>query len=688
MVHRDGLRSAMAWLVMLQVGVVATTTSSQEMVGVNVTPHHQSTALRWRRPPSPELAARIELFLLNRSDAVQTLERTQSVRFDGQLPDELIADGNLAWFDTPNSWLEDRVELAPQSLTVFSLNGKSDAWGLGSEHALQLGDTASPVRFRIDPPESWLSSVTFLRNDPLDVEAGVPSFAPNRIVVHLVNASETPLQLEGLRLWLPKEGQSHHVLYPSRFLDELDCFPGSGLIEGGGRGGFRADVGPLPLRYAAVEVKTRCDGVEQSLWGFLRIKRETFDISGGWIAGDVGGRNALTLEPYLKTLKRMHINTGQIEEVAGYTDHPDLYRRYPIKRFNRMRDLSRYDRDELLPQIHAVEFLGEPQYGGGRPIPPQEVWQELAPYQASRLPTTVTLSEERTWRYYAGLSDYPHYDAYRVIAPAADAWRSYDRWNGESIRWGAPLETIGDMTRSLRELNRPRPIAYWSQGAHDGWGGLFSPRRGSPTPDELRSQAWQGLANRVTSLYWFNLSLQSLVKYRDLIEPITRVNREIRMLAPILLSGDAFEYRRIERDGHPDWDLNSIASPDAMLLVAHDLHYHPDPEANEFVFSQRAATLTFKIPVWLAATESDEPLDVFRVDADGTHRVSCRVEDDTVEIRDQIKVVGIYVLARGAALRTELNQVHAELLRQERDVAFDPAQRDEDYQQLKSFLSN
>jgi hypothetical protein len=138
---------------------------------------------------------------------------------------------------------------------------------------------------------------------------------------------------------------------------------------------------------------------------------------------------------------------------------------------NRLQPFSPYDTDDVLPRVHAVEFLGEPQYGGGRPVPPQPVWKELAPYAATRLPTSVTHSEERVWRFYAGLSDYPHYDASRVTAPAPDAWSRYDRWSGESIRWGAPLETIGEMTRSLRELNRPRPIAYWSQGAHHGWGG-------------------------------------------------------------------------------------------------------------------------------------------------------------------------------------------------------------------------
>ena len=108
---------------------------------------------------------------------------------------------------------------------------------------------------------------------------------------------------------------------------------------------------------------------------------------------------------------------------------------------------------------------------------------------------------------------------------------------------GAPLETIGDMTRSLRDLNRPRPIAYWSQGAHAGWCCYGGRGRTSPTPDELRAQAYHALASRITSLYWFNLSLKSLVKFPDLIEPITRVNREIRLMEDLLLEGDAFEYR-------------------------------------------------------------------------------------------------------------------------------------------------
>ena len=64
-------------------------------------------------------------------------------------------------------------------------------------------------------------------------------------------------------------------------------------------------------------------------------------------------------------------------------------------------------------RIHAVEFLGNRRYGGGKPVSPG-CWNALAPYAATRLPTSITHSEERVWRFYAGISD-----ATRITTPAA-----------------------------------------------------------------------------------------------------------------------------------------------------------------------------------------------------------------------------------------------------------------------------
>ena len=658
---------------------LVSSTMSQEIVGTHVTPHQFSGEMRWRRPPNPELSAKTELFVKNTTSSDLVLTAKQPSTFDGKSPKQLLSDSEWAWHATRASWGEELVTLPPESLTVFSINGKSAAWGVGTKHRMQLSpDASSAMDFAIERPVRWLSAVTFLAtSNEADESRAV---YPNKIVVHVANDDDKPIQILSMKLWLPKPGSSQHVFHAVREFNELGCYPSDGVIDAKNKGGFSVTCEPLPLTYTVVEVQVKTeDGQQMSLWSHLRIKREVFDISGGWVSSKIDGRSSLTFDDYLAILKRMHINTGQIQEVGGFTDNPDQYQKLPLKRFNRLLPLERYDTELMLPTIHAVEFLGEPQYGGGRPVTPQEIWEKLAPYQKSRLPTSLTLSEERSWRYYAGLSDYPHYDAYRVTAPAADSWRAYDRWDGERIGWGAPLETIGTMTRSLRELSRPRPIAYWSQGAHDGWKGRRNPRRTSPTPDELRSQAWHGLANRITSLYWYNLSLESIVAFPDLIEPITKVNREVRMLNEILLNGDAFEYRRVDSG----WDLSSIASENNMLMVANDLRYRADRAKREFVFDTRDAKLSFKLPEWLA-----KPVDVFRVDATGTHDVTHSVANGSVEIEDRVHVTGIYVATSENTLRNQIDHRHASLVVLEESTSFDPANQPDDLARLRKHVAN
>lgn len=652
---------------------------AQEVAGVTVTPHRISSQMRYRRPATPELGARVELVLRNSTDAPLEIRRADPWTFDGRTPAQLLESQDWSWHEAPEVWQEDTVQLPPQTLTVVHFNGRSDAWAAGTTHTVQPGAAAKPVEFPLARPAVWLQDVTFLAVDDSG-RLKPSSVTANQIVVHLRReaAATTPCRIAALRLWLPVDGGSQRVFQLSRTLSaaELRLFPQSGELQSSG--GFIAACGELPRKNCLVEVQlAESAGGLQSLWASLKIRPESFDISGGWIQGDINGRSALTIDEYRRTLARMHINAGMIEEVSGFTDNPELYQRTPFKRFNRLGDLARYDRDELLPTIHAVEFIGEPQYGGGRPVPPQEVHKLLAPYRDSRLHTSVTLSEERTWRYYAGLSDHPHYDAYRVIAPAADAWTQYDRWGGKSIRWGAPLETIGDMTRSLRELNRPRAVAYWSQGAHDGWGGFFSPRRGSPTADELRAQAWQALAARITSLYWFNLSLKSLLKYPDLITPITRVNREIRLLDELLLRSTAFHYEAVPAGERPDWEISVLAASDAALLVVNDVGYTIDDKTNTFSFQRRKGTWNFPRPPWLSQQAA-----IFRVDADGTHDVTANVGEQ-LQISDEVLVTGIYVVSDNPGLRQQLQDKLQQLLAHEAALKIDPGNQESDLQLLR-----
>ena len=652
--------------------------------GVHVVPHVQSTEMQYRRKADFSLGARVEVFVRNASRETLLIPASADIRLRDRSPAELLESDAWAWHDFPSAWGGDPLRLPPGAMTVWSWNGKRADWGAGTQAELTvaLPDQGEPGRWTVPiaAPAAWLSAVTFL--------GSATNVRPDTLIFHGVNRTAGPLRLDACRLWLPETNSTWRALLPGPWLtDRFDRFPADGVIAPNDRGGAVVATGPLPLTYAVVEVRLLdAAGGAVTLRAHQRIKREVFDISGGWVHDTGGGgTKPLESEAFHKTLRRVYVNTAHIHEMPGYTDQtgPDgLYTKYPLKYFGNLRPVDRYDSDAVLPRIHAVEFLGEPQYGGGRPVPPRECWKAMSIFASTRLPTSLTHSEERVWRFYAGLTDYPHYDAYRVTAPSPDAWGQYDRWEGQRIRWGAPLETIGEMTRSLRELNRPRPVAYWSQGPHHDWNGYGGRKRGSPTPDELRLQAYHALSSRITSLYWFNLSVRSLVTFPDLIEPMMRVGREIRMLDDYYLEGDATSHERVTRDGKPDWDLDVVAGPRGALLFALDLAYTADPEEREFKFgSPREASFRFPLPRYVRhATE------VWRVDADGVTRVEARVADGAVTIRDRASRVAMYVVATKEGDGDRLEARRRALVAAEDAIGFDPGRKPEDLAVLRHMV--
>ncbi len=643
------------------------------MAGVSVTPHVMADSMRYAKDPEPAVGARVQLFLRN-EDAVNTeplvMDKDSGIAFDGKTPVELLDTHAWSWHDTPAATPDERTALPPGALTVWTFNSRTAQFGPGGQVHLEVGPEKNPwlaTEISLDKPACWLSAVTFLGPDT--------AIQPDGMMVHVVNASDTAVEIRSCRLWLPQDPKSPRVLFAQSPLESLQPFNGHATFPAGDRGGFSIKTGPLPLTYAVVEVMlARSGGETFSLWAYLRIKPERFDISGGWVNSK---GNPITHEVFLKALKRLYINAAHLQLTPGYSDSP-LYDRYPLKYFGAMKPIETYDTDAMLPKIHAVEFLGEPQYGGGRPVPPQEVWEKLHPYATTRLATTVTHSEERIWRDYAGVSDYPHYDAYRVTAPSPDAWRKYERWGKEKIGWGAPLETIGDMCRSLRELNRPMPCAIWSQGPHEGWERYGGRKRTSPTPDEIRVQAYHAISTRITSLYWFNLSLKTLVKWRDTLDEVGRIGRELRMVDEFLLEGDAYQFERIKRGKKLDWDTASVCGPRAALLFALDLDYAPDHDEKVFTFGEpRKAKWRFSLPAYLHDVK-----DVFRLDADGVYDAEWLHKDSAVEISAKASRVAVYVATPDVRLRASLETKRQRLIAAEEALQFDPARNESDFQEL------
>jgi len=642
------------------------------LAGVSVTPHVRAPDMRFRRDPGPANGALVRLFIRGGQGAPARAD----FRFNGKRAAELQTAGEWAWSDAIGEETAAEAPIPEGALTVLTFNTRGPEWDQGNCFDLSANRHAGQAQVTIAPPDVWLSAVAFLSHS-----GGV---YPDRLIAHIENRSPKPVRVAEVRLYAATDRSVWTVLHARPALDRLRRYPRDGAIPAGDSGCVVVETGPLPLTQAAVEVVLRQErGATLSVWGHVKIRAEAFDISGGWVSSEArDGASTLTHEAYLKTLERLHINTGHIGPVPGYTDNPELHGRYPLKHFWSLEPFDQFDAEAMLPRVHAAEYMGEPQYGGGKPVSPQDVWRGLVRYAPTRFSSTITLSDESSWRYYAGLSDYPHYDAYRITAPSADSWSLYDRWDGQRIRWGAPLETIGDMCRSLRELSRPAPTACWSQGVHHDWDRYGGRERTSPTPDELRVQAYHALASRITSLYWFNLSLRSLVAFRDALDPITRVDREIGMLSDLYLEGAAYRYERVMNGDRPEWDLSSIVGPRGAVLFALDLDYRPDPDRKEFVFgAPREATFEFRLPLYLR-----KPADVFRVDADGVYDVNWTATEDGVVIRDTLAKVAVYVATHDRTLRAQLAARREALVAEEEALGFDPARSDADFAALQALL--
>ncbi|MBM3493083.1 MAG: hypothetical protein FJX72_01990 [Armatimonadetes bacterium] len=629
--------------------------------------------MRFRRDPGVADGALVRVILRAGTDSTPWSRR--DVRFYGKTGSELVAAGTWAWCDFAGDEAGASDPIRPGERTVLTFNTRASGMGIGAPVPITLAGRQGTEVIELKRPDVRMEAVTFLGSKP--------GAAMDRAVVHIANDGSEPVTIRSLRFRQPADRNRHWALSGAPIAVRARTYPSDGRVDPGDTAILVADVRLEPT-YVLVEVDLACRGTVRTLHGYLRAKREAFDISGGWVSGGPtrDGRTPLAHPEFVKTLAGLHVNTAHYTEVEGYSDQagPDsLYVRYPLKRFGAMQPIERYDRDDMLGAIHGVEFIGEPQYGGGKPVAPQDVWRKLHPYAGTRLATTVTLSEEGLWRFYAGLSDFPHYDAYRVNAPAADAWRLYDRWDGERIAWGAPLETIGDMCRSLRDMTRPAPTAYWSQGPHHDWSSYGGRKRTTPTCDEIRLQAYHALASRITSLYWFNLSLKSLLLYPDTMSELRRVGREIRMIEDLYLRGSAYRYRQVAEGGRPSWDLASIVAPEAAALFALDLQYSPDRNEKVFVFGPpRGAVFEFELPRFLRA-----PKDVFRVDADGVHQVAFRQTARGVAITDRACKVAVYVAARSRTVRTAIARRHAELVERERSLGFDPIANPADLEALR-----
>ena len=143
--------------------------------------------------------------------------------------------------NTPSIKCTDRMELERQALS----------WGASTRKQSWLLPVPARAKRPIEGldrwPEAWLSAVTFL--------GAAENIQPDSLIFH-VNQSNTTLQIEACRLWLRDNNATWRVLRPQPWIsNRLVRFPANGVVQVNDRGGARVTTGPLPLTYAALEVK-------------------------------------------------------------------------------------------------------------------------------------------------------------------------------------------------------------------------------------------------------------------------------------------------------------------------------------------------------------------------------------------------------------------------------------------------
>ena len=225
---------------------------AQELAGVYLVPHQIDTDLKYRRAHEPDLACRIQLFVKGPAEfkGINSKSATQ-----------LLEQADISWHDLANA-----PPVPTGALSVWSLNGKSAAFAIGNTLSLELMG-ATPTSIALIPPTQWISAITFLRDSPSE------SNNPNKVMIYIENTANIPTEVSEVRIWLPKSNSEYQILWPHTSIQVNQTIPSQD------KGLLQLNTDDLPLSYAAIETITS----QGTLWSHLRIKREQFDISGGWV---------------------------------------------------------------------------------------------------------------------------------------------------------------------------------------------------------------------------------------------------------------------------------------------------------------------------------------------------------------------------------------------------------------------
>ena len=334
------------------------------------------------------------------------------------------------------------------------------------------------------------------------------------------------------------------------------------------------------------------------------------------------------------------------------------------------------------PHILAYMLKDEPDWID-QPAVPLLCLQKMQLWRQNGVPQPIYLNLARSRRFgeFASLADIPCYDAYRVGAPMPD----------ESPHpWGNRLELAAEYTSDLRLNSLPKPFWVWAQGIHTWDERVWVNNelgRAVPTPEEARVQLWFQLSRGAKGVLWFRTlpedevrqyytelaekampaleptKVQELVEevvqqFRETLDEMTRLNRLLHAIRPILLHSDVGYPGQVRAATEPEkLDVMSIVGERVTLVFVTNFAYEMHPKGYRFR-EQKNVTVVARLPNWLKA------IDVFAVTPDGVKPVTWHLEKGHVRLtwRTLQEHVALAVVASDGQARQQVVQAFRQIL--------------------------
>ena len=643
---------------------------SLEIAGVTVVPHFVSGEIPNYPDEEKYLSkfkpgALIRIFVRN-ADLDSDIH--SEVLFNGKTGQELIDSDIVCFCDAPDirettTGLSTKIPAGAMDYYLLNVvNRDFYENGIKLKFRDKLTGNTTEKLVNIDNPDFFASRIEFCSSNG--------SSFPDGFYVYFSNNSEKDIRVNKIKIWKAGKTYGEHWGSKSFVPKNIFWFGEKENIPNNSMNGAFVNTGKLPFGEIIVEFEITRNSLMEKMYYAVKPMIINFDIGLGWDS------NLLSKsEAYCKTMKFMHFNTVN-SGLKSFLANKEWSEKYPMKRFSKLQNESTTTDENELKTIHGAEHFGEPQF---KKRPAWEIFNYYVTYRNSGFPTTLTLSHEPGFFIYAGVVDYPHFDAYRVVAPHADKRGDYIKYGNKNVKWGSPLETIGDYMRTLNRISYPNPVAAWTQAMSDGWKNQARRNAGNPNNLEMRIQAYEAVVNGATSLYWFNMSAKNVVNNRQSLAEIQKINREIMVVGELLSKSNPFWWQ----NRFMDIDLNVLAGPDFAVLSAIDLKYEVS-ENNQFVSTgKRFEEMAFKIPEYLHRCNS-----AVKITCDGISEIDVNIKYGNAIITDYIETTGLYVVynSTNRDLKEILKRRYNKIRDTEDSYHFDPISNDEDFRFLTEEL--